>query len=56
MEEVLARIESNAPNSFQSAVPEAPAIQEPDFDGEKYGLLNGQELLLTAKELAILNC
>lgn len=56
MEEVLARIESSLRRiQFQSAVPKRLQYKNLIFDGEKNTFfLNGQELLLTAKELAIL--
>lgn len=56
MEEVLARIESSLRRiQFQSAVPKRLQYKNLIFDGEKNTVfLNGQELLLTAKELAIL--
>lgn len=56
MEEVLARIESSLRRiQFQSAVPKRLQYKNLIFDGEKNtAFLNGQELLLTAKELAIL--
>ena len=56
MEEVLARIESSLRQiQFQSAVPKRLQYKNLIFDGEKNTVfLNGQELLLTAKELAIL--
>ena len=56
MEEVLARIESSLRRiQFQSAVPKRQQYKNLIFDGEKNTFfLNGQELLLTAKELAIL--
>ena len=56
MEEVLARIESSLRRiQFQSAVPKRLQYKNLILDGEKNTVfLNGQELLLTAKELAIL--
>ena len=56
MEEVLARIESSLRRiQFQSSVPKRLQYKNLIFDGEKNTVfLNGQELLLTAKELAIL--
>ena len=56
MEEVLARIESSLRRiQFQSAVPKRLQYKNLIFDGDKNTVfLNGQELLLTAKELAIL--
>ena len=56
MEEVLARIESSLRRiQFQSAVPKRLQYKNLIFDGEKNTVfLIGQELLLTAKELAIL--
>lgn len=56
MEEVLARIESSLRRiQFQSAAPKLLQYKNLVFDGEKNTVfLNGQELLLTAKELAIL--
>lgn len=52
MEEVLARIESSLRRiQFQSAVPKRLQYKNLIFDGEKNTVfLNGQELLLTAKE------
>ena len=54
MEEVLARIESSLRRiQFQSAVPKRLQYKNLILDGEKNTVfLNGQELLLTAKELA----
>ena len=56
MEEVLARIESSLRRiQFQSAVPKRLQYKNLIFDGEKNTFfLNGPELPLTAKELAIL--